>query len=121
MNRESFYLLLAVLFLAAYFPAEAQQPAKIPRVGYLSRTGDSKNPGPLVEGFRQGLRELGYIEEKNILVEYRYVAREDGIPSLAAELVQLKVDVLVLGPLPDRKSTRLNSSHIPLSRMPSSA
>jgi putative ABC transport system substrate-binding protein len=114
MNRESFYLLLAVLFLAAYFPAEAQQPAKIPRVGYLSRTGDSKNPGPLVEGFRQGLRELGYIEEKNILLEYRYVAREDGIPSLAAELVQLKVDVLVLGPLPAIRAAKQATRTIPI-------
>jgi ABC-type uncharacterized transport system substrate-binding protein len=114
MNRESFYLLLAVLVLAVNFPAEAQQPTKIPRVGYLSRTGDAKNPGPLVEGFRQGLRDFGYIEEKNILVEYRYVAREDGIPGLVAELVQLKVDVLVLGPLPAIRAAKQATKTIPI-------
>src|ERR1043166_5326558 len=54
--------------------AQAQQPTKVPRIGYLSRTGDSKNPGPETERFRQGLRDLGYIEGKNILVEYRYIA-----------------------------------------------
>ena len=77
--------------------AEAQQPTKVPRIGYVSGSGDPKNPGPLVEGFRQGLRDLGYIEGKNILVEYRYTVEAglDRIPGLVSELVQLKVDVLV--------------------------
>ena len=76
--------------------AEAQQPAKIPRIGYVSGTGDPKTPGPLVEGFRRGLRDLGYIEGKNILVEYRYIEGGlDRVPALVAELVQLKVDMLV--------------------------
>ena len=52
--------------------AEAQQPKKVPRIGYVSGSGDPKTPGPIVEAFRQGLRDLGYIEGKNILVEYRY-------------------------------------------------
>ena len=52
--------------------AEAQQPKKIPRIGYVSVSGDAKNPGRFVEAFRQGLRDIGYIEGKNIAVEYRY-------------------------------------------------
>jgi putative ABC transport system substrate-binding protein len=84
------------LLFALNFPAEAQQPGKVPRIGYVSGSGDAKTPGPLVEGFRQGLRDLGYIEGKNILVEYRYVDEGlDRIPGLVTELVQLKVDVLV--------------------------
>ena len=76
--------------------AEAQQPAKISRIGFVSGTGDPNTQGPLVEAFRQGLRDLGYIEGKNILVEYRFVeGQQDRIPSLVAELVQLKADVIV--------------------------
>jgi putative ABC transport system substrate-binding protein len=87
---------ICAMLFALCLPAEAQQPAKIPRIGYVSGSGDLKTPGPLVEGFRQGLRDLGYIEGKNILVEYRYTEeRLDPVPGLVAELVQLKVDVLV--------------------------
>jgi putative ABC transport system substrate-binding protein len=76
--------------------ADAQQPKKVPRIGYLSGRGDPSTPDPLVDAFRQGLRDLGYIEGKNILVEYRYAeGKLDRIPSLVADLVQLKVDVLV--------------------------
>ena len=86
--------------LALCFYVEAQQPAKIPRIGYVSGTGDPSNPGPYVEAFRQGLRDLGHIDGKNIVIEYRGAeGKLDRIPSLVAELVQLKVDVLVL-PIP---------------------
>ena len=106
---------VVVVLVAVAVIAEAQQPAKVPRIGYLSRTGDSKNPGPQVEGFRQGLRDLGYIEGKNILVEYRYIeGKSDSIPSLAAELVQLKVDVLVLGPLPAIRAAKQATKMIPI-------
>ena len=90
------FALCAMLFAISFF-AEAQQPTKVPRIGYVSGSGNPKNPGPLVEGFRQGLRDLGYIEGKNILVEYRYTVEAglDRIPGLVTELVQLKVDVLV--------------------------
>jgi putative ABC transport system substrate-binding protein len=75
--------------------AEAQQPAKIPRIGYLSPTSPSVSPSR-IEAFRQGLRELGYIEGKNILIEYRYAeGKFDRLPALAAELVRLKVDLIV--------------------------
>src|SRR5262245_17479679 len=81
----------------------------------MSRTGDSKNPGHQVEGFRQALRDLGYIEGQNILVEYRYIAgKTDILPSLVAELVQLKVDVLVLGPLPAIRAAKQATKTIPI-------
>ena len=108
------FALFAMLF-ALCLPAEAQQTKKVPRIGYLSRTGDSKNPGFQVEGFRQGLRDVGYIEGKNIRVEYRYIeGKSDSIPSLVAELVQLKVDVLVLGPLPAIRAAKQATKTIPI-------
>src|SRR5215468_6999880 len=89
-------ILVTVVMLAGTVLADAQQPTKIPRIGFVSGSGDLKTPGPLVEAFRQGLRDLGYIEGKNILVEYRYVEGGlDRVPAVVAELVQLKVDVLV--------------------------
>lgn len=67
--------------------AEAQQVKKVPRIGYVTGSGDANNPGRSVEAFRQGMRELGYIEGKNILVEYRYAeGKQDRIPGLVAEL-----------------------------------
>jgi len=85
------------MLFALCLSVEAQQPAKISRIGVLSSSGNSGTPGSQIEAFRQGLRDLGYIEGKNILVEYRYAEGEqDRIPSLVTELVQLKVDVLVV-------------------------
>jgi putative tryptophan/tyrosine transport system substrate-binding protein len=87
---------LCAMLFALCSSARAQQPAKIPLIGYVSGSGDPKTPGPLVEGFRQGLQDLGYVEGKNIRVEYRYVERGlDRVPGIVAELVQRKVDVLV--------------------------
>jgi putative tryptophan/tyrosine transport system substrate-binding protein len=75
--------------------AEAQQPTKIPRIGYLGGGSPSSNPA-LIEAFRQGLRELGYVEGKNIVIEWRYAEEKlDRLPALAAELVSLKVDIIV--------------------------
>ena len=77
--------------------AQAQQPGKIPRIGYVSGTGDLSNPGANTEAFQEGLRALGYIEGKNIQLEYRYIqGKRDQVPSVMTELVQLKVDVLVV-------------------------
>ena len=91
MNRKSIFCLLIIALLPAVFAVEAQQAKKTPRIGILVST-----EGPNIEGFRRGLRDLGYIEGKNILVEYRYhEGQPDRVPSLVAELLQLKVDVLV--------------------------
>jgi ABC-type uncharacterized transport system substrate-binding protein len=89
-------ILVAAIVLAAGVIADAQQPAKIPRIGFVPGSGD---PGPSV-AFRQGLQDLGHIEGKNIQIESRSMeGTVDSIPSLVAELVRLKVDVLVLVPL----------------------
>ena len=81
--------------LCALPSAEAQQPTKVPRIGYLSPTSPSASP-TRIEAFRQGLRELGYVEGKNIVIEYRYAeGKFDRLPALAAELVRLKVDLIV--------------------------
>ena len=88
-------ILVAVILLAVAVIAEAQQPKKIPRIGFLFRLLPRLNR---IEAFRQGLRELGYAEGKNIVMEYRYAeGKLRSPPMLAAELVQLKVDVIVAG------------------------
>ena len=86
---------LSAMLLALNFPVDAQQPTKVPRIGYLSPTSPSVSP-TRIDAFRQGLRELGYIESKNIVIEYRYAeGKFDRLPSLAAELVSFKVDLIV--------------------------
>jgi putative ABC transport system substrate-binding protein len=87
-------ILVAVVLLALGVTAEAQQAKKVPRIGILFI--GSRNQ-PHLESFKQGLRERGYTEGKNIAIEYRYAeGRQDQLPELAAELVQLKVDVIVV-------------------------
>ena len=79
-KRRFFFWLLATLFLTTVSHAEAQQPTKIPRIGFVG--GDDPSN---VEGFRQGLRDLGYIEGKNFLVEYRnHEGKVDRVPGLVA-------------------------------------
>ena len=96
MRKKFFSFAFCAMLFALGFPAQAQQPSKIPRIGFVSVSGDPTNPGRYVEAFRQGLRDLGYNEGKNIFVEYRYPGEEaDRVPGFVAELVQLKVDVLV--------------------------
>ena len=85
----------SVMLIALGFPAEAQQPGKVPHIGILTTFSPSVIAAR-IEGFRQGLRELGYVEGKNIVIEWRSTdGNNDRLPSLAAELVGLKVDVLV--------------------------
>jgi ABC-type uncharacterized transport system substrate-binding protein len=87
-------LILILALLAAPFAAEAQQAAKVPRIGYVS-TNLAANPHTR-EAFRQGLRDLGYVEGRNVVIEYRSAeGKVERFPALAAELVALKVDVIV--------------------------
>ncbi len=86
---------LALGLFAAPFPTEAQQARKVYRIGYLF-TGSTASEKSLLAAFQQGLQELGYLEGKNILIEQRYGKRHQR-PALAAELVRLKVDIIVTG------------------------
>jgi len=94
MERRKFIEVFASGIVAAPFAAEAQQAAKVPRIGFLA---GSLAGGPhLPEAFRQGLRDLGYVEGPNVVIEYRDAeGKYDRFPALAAELVALKVDVIV--------------------------
>ena len=96
MSRKILVLFcLLITFLLITGLARAQQPTKIPRIGYLSGSGLSVLAAR-IEAFRQGLRELGYVEGKNIIIEWRSAEEKfDRLPELAAELVRLKVDVIV--------------------------
>jgi putative tryptophan/tyrosine transport system substrate-binding protein len=95
MKKTFFALALCVMLFALSSSAEAQQPKKNPRIGFLSAASASE-VAFRTEPFRQGLRELGYVEGKNIVIEYRYAeGKLDRLPALAAELVHLRVDVIV--------------------------
>jgi putative ABC transport system substrate-binding protein len=98
------FALVGVMLFALCFPAAAQQPKKVPRIGYLSNN-DPANESARPEAIRMALRELGYIEGQTIAIEYRYGERKrDRLPELAVELVRLKVDIIVVagGPAPIR-------------------
>jgi putative tryptophan/tyrosine transport system substrate-binding protein len=94
MNKKLVWLVTLFLLAIGTF-ADAQQPGKMHRIGFLGAPSRSFFAARM-EGFRQGLRDLGYIEGKNILIEYRYAeGNQVRLPDLAAELVSLKVDVIV--------------------------
>ena len=100
-------ILVAVVLLALGVIAEAQQPKKVPRIGYLLGSTSSYVSPTRVEAIRLALRELGYIEGQNIAIEYRYAeGKFDRLPELAAELVRLKVDIIVVAGLADSGSGR---------------
>jgi len=96
-------------------PAEAQQQAKMPRIGYVSGTGSTFNPGPYVEALRQGLRDLGYTEGKDFVIEFRGAeGKLEPIPSIVGELIQLKVDVLVLPTISALRAAKQSTNTIPV-------
>jgi ABC-type uncharacterized transport system substrate-binding protein len=115
LRGKFFGLAISTLLLALCFPAHAQQPKPIPRVGFLSPRGNPKNPGPSVEAFRQGLRDHGYIEGKNIQIDYRYEeGRVDHLPTIVAEFLELKVDVLVLTAMTAIRAAKQATKTIPI-------
>ena len=85
---------LALVVFALPFSAKAQQTGKVPRMGWLAAGSTTTTSHALDDAFRQGLRDLGYVEGKNIVIEYRSAEEFDRLPSLAAELVRLRVDVI---------------------------
>jgi len=114
MRKTVFSFALTVLFFALCASAEAQQPKKVPRIGYVSGSGPVTSD-PRFDALRQGLRDLGYIEGKNILIEYRYAeGRQEPIPSLVAELLQIEVDVLVSPSLPVIRAAKQATKTIPI-------
>jgi putative ABC transport system substrate-binding protein len=97
MNTKTVIFLGAILLVCSFQFAEAQEPKKIPQIGYLSG-GSSSALSPRTDAFRQGLREVGYTEGQNVVIESRYAdGNLDRIPELAAELLGLKVNVIVSG------------------------
>lgn len=115
MKNEFFLCLLIIALLSNAPSAAAQQPKRIPRIGYVSGTGSSSDPGPYIEALRQGLRDLGHIDGKNIVIEFRGAeGKRTRIPSLVAELVQLKVDVLVSGNFPAASAAKQITKTIPI-------
>ncbi len=105
---------LAFGVLAAPLVAGAQQARKVPRIGYLSAASPSSD-GEFTEPLRQGLRELGYAEGQNIVIEYRWAeGRFERLPDLAAELVRLKVDVIVASVTPAALAAKNSTGTIPI-------
>jgi ABC-type uncharacterized transport system substrate-binding protein len=96
MKKKITVLTLCAMLFAVCSSAQAQQPKNVPRIGYIS-SGDPASESARAEGIRLALRELGYIEGQNIAIEYRYAeGKRDRYPELAAELVRLKVDIILV-------------------------
>jgi putative ABC transport system substrate-binding protein len=113
MKRKITVLILCAMLLALSLPATAQQATKIPRLGYLAT--NSLNSSVRTEALRQGLRELGYVEGKNIVIEWRSaVGKFDQLPALSAELVRLKVDVIVTSGPSGTRAAKEATSTIPI-------
>src|SRR4030095_13118325 len=107
-------ILVAVVLLALGVIAEAQQPKKVPRIGYLAGVPLSVN-ADRVEAFRQGMRDLGYVEGKNLVIEWRsWEGKFDRLPALAAELVRLKVEVIVAVGTSDTRAAKEATATIPI-------
>jgi putative ABC transport system substrate-binding protein len=114
MRKPVLSILFVVVLLAVGAIAEAQQPAKITRIGYLDAVSLSVNAAR-VEAFRQSLRKLGYVEGKNIFIEWRSAdGKLDRLPALAAELVHLKVDIIVTGGRSATRAAKEATSTIPI-------
>ena len=102
LAANGFVVLVCVLTTLCVLLArtEAQQRAQTPRVGFLW-IGSASPLSPLVKSFQQGLRDLGYIDGQNVIVEYRYAeGKPERFDAFAAELAQIPVDVIVAGPAP---------------------
>jgi putative ABC transport system substrate-binding protein len=105
---------IALTFAMCGEAAMAQRPAKIPRIGFLA-SGSTTTDAPRVEAFRQGLRDLGYVEGQNIVIEYRYgEGKTERFPDLATELAQLKVDAIVTGGATATRAAKNTTTLIPI-------
>ena len=113
--KNIFGLIAVIAALAGYGAiAEAQQPKKVPRIGFLTTVSPS-TISDRVEAFRQGLRELGYVEGKNIVIDWQSAdGKLDRLPALAAELVRRKVDIIVTGGGAPTRAAKEATSTIPI-------
>lgn len=113
MRHKHFGVVVALaLAMMAPLAAEAQQPAKVARIGYLLGSPETR---ALLDAFRQGLRERGYVEGQNILIEVRAAdGKIDRIPGLATELARLKVDVIVAGSTTGARAAQQATTTIPI-------
>jgi putative tryptophan/tyrosine transport system substrate-binding protein len=114
MRRGALVLALLLSSLAPSLAVDAQPPEKVYRIGMLERTSPAINAANL-DGFRRGLRELGYVEEKNFVIEYRSAdGRDERFPALATELVRLKVDLIVTRGTPATLAAKNATGTIPV-------
>lgn len=114
MNKRIFVFALGAIFLTLSFASDAQQTTKIPRIGYLIAVSPAASANR-IKVFQQGLHELGYEERNNIVIEYRYAEEKlDRLPALAAELVRLKVDVIVTAGGQATRAAKEATSTIPI-------
>jgi putative ABC transport system substrate-binding protein len=114
MKKEITVLTLCAMFFALCLSTEAQQPTKVPRIGYLAQGATSSSSSNL-KAFREGLRQLGYVEGQNIIIEYRYAeSRTERFPDLVADLVRLKVDVIVASGTQANLAARKATGAIPI-------
>src|SRR3990167_2165579 len=113
MNRRAF-IATASAILVAPLAADAQQAAKVPRIGFLGNSTAALEAN-LVGPFREGLGDLGYVEGRNILIEYRWAEGQyERFPALIAELIALKVDVIVTAGTPASLAVKKATTSIPL-------
>ena len=114
IGRREFAVAMASRLLAAPLIAGAQQAGRLPRLGYLGASSPTLEP-EILEAFRQGLRDLGYVEGQSIAIEYRWAeGHEDRLPELATELVGLKVDVIVTTGTPGTLAAKRATQTIPI-------
>jgi putative ABC transport system substrate-binding protein len=118
MKKTITVLTLCAMLFALSDSASAQQPKKVPRVGYLAAL-DPATESTRSKPFRLALRELGYAEGQNIAIEYRYAeGKQDRFPELAADLVRLKVDVIVAGGGTQVRAAKNATKSIPARQTP---
>jgi len=110
MKKKITVVILCAMLCVLCFSVQAQQPKKVPRIGYVVSTVADQN-----DAFRQALRDLGYIEGENIQFEYRYIeGQQDKVPNLVAELMEVKIDVLVVSTLSSLRAAKRATKTIPV-------